>query len=161
MPKNYPGWKILSTSQPIDTENPNAFRPAPSVMSTAVTPENVSENFLIFFWEPTDPTSQYYVYMHFCEVEVLVNQTREFNISQNGKFFIGPVVPDYLYSKTAFSAVPVSGARIEYIIYQTERSTLPPILNAIEIYMVKTSSQLLTDEDDGMLNLLNNFTLFT
>ncbi|KAK9231894.1 hypothetical protein WN943_022135 [Citrus x changshan-huyou] len=149
MPKNYPGWKKLSTSLPIDAENPNAFRPAPAVMSTAVTSENVSENFLIVFWEPTDPASQYYVYMHFCEVEVLLaNQTREFNITQNGKFYIGPIVPTYLYTTTALSSVPVSGARIEYIINATERSTLQPILNAMEIYMVKNSSQLLTDEDD-------------
>lgn len=163
MPKNYPGWKKLSTSLPIDAENPNAYRPAPAVMSTAVTSENVSENFLIFFWEPTDPASQYYVYMHFCEVEVLLaNQTREFNITQNGKFYIGPIVPTYLYTTTALSSVPVSGARIEYIINATERSTLQPILNAMEIYMVKNSSQLLTDEDDGMLNsnILNNLKHF-
>ncbi|TXG68712.1 hypothetical protein EZV62_003647 [Acer yangbiense] len=149
MPKNFLGWKILSTSLPIDkSENPNTIRPSPAVMGTAVTPENVSES-LSMSWDPPNPTSKYYVYMHFAEVEILVNQTREFNISQNGKFFFGPLVPDYLFSTTVYNVKPASGEKILFSMERTARSTLPPIINAIEMYMVQEISQSTTDQNDG------------
>ncbi|KAK0595704.1 hypothetical protein LWI29_009220 [Acer saccharum] len=148
MPKNFLGWKILSTSLPIDkSENPNFIRPSPAVMGTAVTPENVSES-LSLTWDPPNPTSKYYVYMHFAEVEILVNQTREFNISQNGKFFFGPLVPDYLLSTTVYNVKPARGEKILFSMERTARSTLPPIINAIEIYMVQEISQSTTDQND-------------
>lgn len=151
MPKNFQGWKILSTSLTIDAENPNIFRPSPAVMNTAVTPENISES-LIMFWDPPNPTSKYYVYLHFAEVELLVNQTRELNVSDlSGKFGGKPFSPDYLYSTTNNNVVPLIGERIQITISKTSRSTLPPILNAIEMYIVQDSSQLQTDPNDGMI----------
>ncbi|KAK0598371.1 hypothetical protein LWI29_034055 [Acer saccharum] len=152
MPKNFEGWKILSTSLTIDAENPNIFRPSPAVMNTAVTPENVSES-LSMFWDPPNPTSKYYVYLHFAEVELLVNQTRELNVSDlSGKFGGKPFSPDYLYSTTNYNVVPLIGERIQITISKTSRSTLPPILNAIEMYMVQDSSQLQTDPNDVVGN---------
>lgn len=152
MPKNFQGWKTLTTNLTIDAENPNIFRPAPAVMSTAVTPENESES-LIVFWDPPNPTSQYFVYLHFAEVEVLgVNQTRELNVSDlTGRFRAKSVVPDYLYSQTLYNGLPLFGERIQITIAKSSGSTLPPILNAIEMYMVQNSSQMETEPNDGKI----------
>ncbi|KAH7565683.1 hypothetical protein JRO89_XS09G0246000 [Xanthoceras sorbifolium] len=76
-------------------------------MRTAVTPENVSES-LTVFWDPPNPTSKYYVYLHFAEVELLVNQTREFNITQNGKFLL-----DLLFLITYIQQLSIMSNRYE------------------------------------------------
>ena len=39
--------------------------------------------------------------------------------------------------------------RYEVLIFKTESSTLPPILNAVEIYSVKNLLQSETDQQDG------------
>ncbi|KAL5581640.1 hypothetical protein UlMin_014082 [Ulmus minor] len=100
--------KILSTSPTIDANAYSAFYPL-AVMETVVTPDN-SSNPLEFSWQPDNPTSKFYVYMHFAEVEKLqANETREFNISQNGVYWVGPVDLSHLYVTMAYSQQPVSG----------------------------------------------------
>ncbi|XWS12023.1 hypothetical protein CRYUN_Cryun37aG0054800 [Craigia yunnanensis] len=137
---NFPGCKTLSTSLAIDARDNNGYQLASAVMSTAHTPINASIR-LGFHWEPTDPKAKYFVYMHFAEVEELkANEIREFNITQNGKFLYAPVVPEYLYTNTLYTTEPVSGDNIQYWLERTNRSTLPPILNALEVFMVKDFS---------------------
>ncbi|RVW51965.1 LRR receptor-like serine/threonine-protein kinase IOS1 [Vitis vinifera] len=83
-PYNSSKWAVLSTSLTIDANSRNRYQPPSIVMRTAATPLNAGEH-LEFSWEPSDPTTQFYVYMHFAEVEELkVNQSREFNIFLNG-----------------------------------------------------------------------------
>ncbi|XP_022724152.1 LOW QUALITY PROTEIN: putative leucine-rich repeat receptor-like protein kinase At2g19210 [Durio zibethinus] len=147
-PVNFPNRKTLSTSLAIDARRNNGYLPGSAVMSTAHTPINASQPYE-FYWEPTDPQAKYFVYMHFAEVEVLKeNEIREFNVTQNGEFLYGPVVPEYLYTNTLYSTVPVSGDSIEFGLERTNRSTHPPILNALEIFMVKDFSQTQTDPKD-------------
>ncbi|XVF86733.1 hypothetical protein PTKIN_Ptkin18bG0065900 [Pterospermum kingtungense] len=147
-PSNFPNSKVLSTSLAIDARDNNGYLPASAVMSTALTPINASKP-LGFYWEPTDPKAKYFVYMHFAEVEELKdNEIREFNITQNGELFHGPVVPEYLYTNTLYSVVPVSGNYIEFWLERTNRSTLPPILNALEVFMVKDFLESQTDPED-------------
>lgn len=134
----------------MDANALTTFYPPSSVMETAVAPVNSSVS-LDFYWTPENPTSKFYVYMHFAEVEELQpNQTREFNITQNGEYFIGPISPSYLYSTTAYSVYPVSGDKIQYSIFRTPKSTLPPILNGLEVYMALETTESQTDEQDGI-----------
>ena len=103
-----------------------------------------------------DTTSKLFVYMHFSELEVLLpNQSRQFNISLNGQYLHGPVVPEYLAATTVYSTYIMSGeqGRYEFSIYKAEKSTLPPILNAIEFYTVEQFLQSETDQVDGELFL--------
>uniref|UniRef100_A0A7N2N8B6 non-specific serine/threonine protein kinase n=1 Tax=Quercus lobata TaxID=97700 RepID=A0A7N2N8B6_QUELO len=58
------------------------------------------------------------------------------------------VVPNYLYSTTIYSTVPVRGPKLKFSINKTENSTLPPILNAMEVYIVKDFFQAPTDQED-------------
>ncbi|PNX59944.1 leucine-rich repeat receptor-like protein kinase at2g19210-like protein, partial [Trifolium pratense] len=129
-------------------------------MSTAVTPVNVNAP-LQFHWDADDVNDQYYRYLHFNEVEKLNgNETREFNSTVNNRvypFFIES--PEYRVSDTIFSSKPLTGAKKYQIsLFKTEISTLPPILNAIEIYKVKDFSESETQQDD--VNAITNIKNF-
>lgn len=151
-PRNFDGWTKLSTSLSIESESYNEYQPPSVVMRTAVRPKNDSSP-LIFTWKAENATSEYYLYMHFAELEELkANQSRSFNITVNGKSFSEYVVPDYLYATTVYRTSALKIVE-EYTvsIFKTENSTLPPILNAVEIYSVKNLLQSETDQEDGML----------
>ncbi|KAL5757666.1 hypothetical protein ACOSP7_020277 [Xanthoceras sorbifolium] len=121
-----------------------------AVMRTAAIPAYSTNDSLAFYWEPNNPQSKYYVYLHFNDVrEVNFNLTREMNIYENGDLWYGPFAPYYFSSRTLFSRIPSSGEKIEFYIKKTENSTLPPILNAFEIYMaINEFPQLLTNQQD-------------
>lgn len=118
-------------------------------MRTAVIPAG-ERNYLRHFWQPRNPGSKYYFYFHFAEIESKsINQTRELSIYTNGEEFYGPLSLEYLDLHTISSMRPDSGKRIEFSIEETEKSTLPPILNAFEIYEEKELSQSLTEQQDS------------
>ena len=123
-------------------------------MSTASTPINVSAPLELNWNSQNATSSQYYVYMHFAEVVNLkANQSRSFNVTVNGKFFYGPIVPQYLYTSTVYSTSILAIAQnYDLLISKTKSSTLPPILNALEIYSIRDLSKPGTNQQDGMLS---------
>lgn len=140
----------MSASLSADLLSQNDYKPPAIVMSTAATPVNQSAP-MFLTWNPTDATDQFYVYMHFNELQVLeANETRSFNITQNGDLFYQNLVPKYQSTTTVYSRSAVSGESIQYVLEMTEDSTLPPIINGIEIYMVKDFPLSETDQSDGM-----------
>ncbi|KAJ0006969.1 hypothetical protein Pint_29503 [Pistacia integerrima] len=146
-PYNFNKGSNLSTTLTVDANVSNSYHPAQIVMRTAVKPTNESVP-LNFYLETDDPNSQFYVYMHFAEIEKLkANESREFNISLNGKHWYGPFSPDYLKTTTVFSPAALNGI-YNFSIVKTRNSTHPPIINAIEIYTVKELLQLQTDQQD-------------
>ncbi|XP_061356610.1 probable LRR receptor-like serine/threonine-protein kinase At1g05700 [Gastrolobium bilobum] len=150
----------LSTALSPDELSLNEYKPPAVVMSTAITPDNASAP-LNFSWDPNNVNDQYYIYMHFNEVEKLAaNETRAFNITMNGKLFYGPMVPAYRSTNTIFSRSALTRAtRYQFSLFQTETSTLPPIINALEIYTVKDFSQSETEQDDvdAITNIKNSY----
>ncbi|XP_031268890.1 putative leucine-rich repeat receptor-like protein kinase At2g19210 [Pistacia vera] len=149
-PQSNPDLKILSPSITADTRDldSSTFQAPISVMSTAVTPENADEN-LNFSWEIGDPNSRYYSYKYFAEVEFFDNQTREFDIYENGDLKSKAVSPSYLLTETTYTTKPFAGEKLELQIRKTQSSDLPPIINAIEIYKVKDSSRSQTLQTDA------------
>ncbi|KAF2586977.1 hypothetical protein F2Q70_00034281 [Brassica cretica] len=140
--------KILNTSLTIDETNHNGFRPASIVMRTAISPGNES-NPLKLTWSPDDPRSKFYVYMHFAEVQKLQsNETREFDIYVNDDLLAENFRPFYLFTDTRSTSEPVGRTENEIVIRKTDLSTLPPIINAIEIYQINEFLQLPTDQQD-------------
>ncbi|KAL5824495.1 hypothetical protein ACOSQ3_020558 [Xanthoceras sorbifolium] len=137
-------WTSISTSLPVSPES-GWYQPS-AVMSTAVVPASDSDS-LTLSWE-TSNGSQYYVYMHFSELQHLINnQTRQMYIYENGKLWYG--LPWFLYYLSAASVASTSPmSNLEFSINKTEESPLPPMLNAIEIYQVKEFPQLLTNQKD-------------
>nr|XP_023890009.1 LRR receptor-like serine/threonine-protein kinase IOS1 [Quercus suber] len=149
-PFNYNSSTTLSTSLLIDSQSNNYYQPPSIVMSTASTPINVSAPLELNWNSQNATSSQYYVYMHFAEVVNLkANQSRSFNVTVNGKFFYGPIVPQYLYTSTVYSTSILAIAQnYDLLIFKTKSSTLPPILNALEIYSIRDLSKPGTNQQD-------------
>ncbi|XP_024022548.1 LRR receptor-like serine/threonine-protein kinase IOS1 isoform X1 [Morus notabilis] len=158
VPYNIDEWKDITTSQTVDSEND--FQPPHVVMNNAAMPANKSAPFRLIF-ELLDPSTKYYLYMHFAELQQLKpNESRAFNINVNGRFLYGPLVPTYLLLTTVYSASPITGeVNYTFTLDKLENSTLPPIVNAIEIYALVGVSQLETDQDDvdAMVNIKSNY----
>lgn len=153
MPYNFLNYKIISTSSTVDSGGSNSYNLPRIVMSTAITTYNASDP-LEFHWVPEDPSTKYHIFLHFADLEKLqANQLREFNIYQNGNYLHGPFSPDYLQSTTLSSISPMSGDDIAFSLSKTNASNLPPILNALEIYIVLDTSQSRTDEQDSMCSI--------
>lgn len=150
-PYAYPQWQQITTPRTIDEDGYNDYQLPSIVMRSAATPKNKSEPLLIDLVHE-DSTSKFYMYMHFAELEELqANQSRQFNISFNGNHLYGPVVPSYRHTTTAYTTSALTGEKLQFSIHKTENSTLPPILNAIEFYLVQDFSQSETEQADGKL----------
>ncbi|XVE88774.1 hypothetical protein DITRI_Ditri19aG0095800 [Diplodiscus trichospermus] len=144
-PQSFTGWNQTNTSYAIDSDGHNDFQPPASVMRTAATPKNDSQPIDILL-DPDNSTAQFYVYMHFAEVQELQdNEYRKFNISLNGNLWFGPFIPDYLSTTTIYNPSALTGGQYQFSIYKADNFSLPPILNALEVYMVKVLFQSETD----------------
>lgn len=148
----------LSTAENVNTAN--SYRPPSSVMRTAIAPRNSSSP-LKLSWSPLDPTNEFYVYLHFAEVERLQNnQSRQFYVYlENQRWYNEIVTPPYLRLFTVLATGGSSKATFNYSLVKTENSTLPPIINAMEVYMVKQFLQSQTDENDvlAMANIQSSY----
>ena len=122
-------------------------------MSTASTPINVSAP-LELEWDTEKATSEYYIYMYFAEVEKLkANQSRSFNITLNGKDWFEPFTPEYLRTSMVYTpSILEITQTYDFLFSKIENSTLPPIINALEIYSTIDLTQLGTDKQDGMFS---------
>ncbi|KAK1360239.1 putative BRASSINOSTEROID INSENSITIVE 1-associated receptor kinase 1 [Heracleum sosnowskyi] len=154
-------WTSTGVSTVLDINNLNDYRVPVDVLRTASGPDNVSEPFL-FSWITGDASDEFYMYVHFAEVEKLeANQSREFNIYINGaKWNQELVVPKYLEVTTYFDERPKTGnTQYTVSLNRTENSTHPPIINAYEIYSVKKISTSGTKETDvsAILNLKSKY----
>ncbi|KAL1811288.1 hypothetical protein ACET3Z_021353 [Daucus carota] len=154
-------WSSTGSRTQSDINNLNNYRVPENVLRTASGPDNVSEPFE-FSWDATSASDQFYVYLHFAEVvELQPNQSREFNIYLNEQlWYKGPFVPLYLEVNTVLSNSVVTGkTRYTISLKKTENSTLPPIINAYEIYSVKKFSDSGTNETDvsAILNIKSTY----
>ncbi|KAK2654557.1 hypothetical protein Ddye_014413 [Dipteronia dyeriana] len=148
-------WAKLSTSLPIDSATNNGFKPPSVVMKTAGTPVNASKS-MDFFLNIDDTTLQFYAYFHFAEIQKLqANESRELNISFNGVHLYGPFSPDYLTTTTVYTQSALTSGNYSFSILRTESSTLPSILNAVEIYSVREFLQSETEKKnvDAITNI--------
>ncbi|KAL0562306.1 hypothetical protein IC582_002758 [Cucumis melo] len=140
----------ISTTSTLKSDNYNSYNPAAIVMQSAATPKN-GRKYLSYSWNSSKESDQFYVFMHFAELEKLQsNQIREFNITYNGEYWDGPIVPDYLSTTTIYNTKPsvMSSLRHQLSFFPIENSTLPPIINGLEIYLVMEISELETNNGD-------------
>ncbi|KAM6583345.1 hypothetical protein CsatB_010347 [Cannabis sativa] len=140
-------WDSITTSQDVNNYE-NGYRVPLEVIMTAARPRNGSEA-LELKWNATDLSSEFYVFMYFAELEQLGrNQSRKFNVTWNGNPLFGPFVPRHLYTTVVSNSKALVGKEHRISIHKTKDSTLPPILNAVEIYMVKQKDELPTYSAD-------------
>jgi hypothetical protein len=131
------------------------FEVPTKVMQTAITPRNVSQN-IEFSWDPVpqpkDPTPGYIGILYFSELQRLpANAGRQFYVNLNGKpWYPKAYKPMYLISDAIYNSNPYRGlAHYNISINATANSTLPPIINAVEVFSVISTTNVGTDSQDG------------
>uniref|UniRef100_A0A7N1A3L7 non-specific serine/threonine protein kinase n=1 Tax=Kalanchoe fedtschenkoi TaxID=63787 RepID=A0A7N1A3L7_KALFE len=154
--KRIQGTTYLSSNESVVTSN--GYQPPQPVMRTALTSSNPTSN-LNFSVAADLSTDKYYFYMHFAELQNLtgLNQTRQFNIFLNNNLFFGPITPVYRSTITVLSVDPQSAQQFNFSLRRTANSTLPPMLNAFEVYKLNPLSQAATDATDvGAVNSIKS-----
>ncbi|KAG6530390.1 probable LRR receptor-like serine/threonine-protein kinase At1g05700 [Zingiber officinale] len=142
-------WNDVSTDSTVENLSEDLFE-VPSVgMQTAVTPINSSS--LVLAWDPSPGHfNQFFPILHISEIFDLTgtNQSRQFNICVNG-FLAYIMTPPYLYSDAVYSLVPLPSFPTYNISLEAlSNSTLPPILNAFELYMTMSNTSVPSDVGD-------------
>ncbi|KAG7541022.1 Malectin-like domain [Arabidopsis thaliana x Arabidopsis arenosa] len=141
-------WNSIITSAYIDVFQ-NGYWPPDEVIKTAASPTN-DDDPLELFWTSYDPNARFYAYLYFAELETLENnETRKIKILWNGS----PVSktsfePSSKYSVTFSNPRAFTGKDHWISIQKTADSTLPPILNAIEIFTAQSLDEFYTITDD-------------
>ncbi|XP_021890268.1 probable LRR receptor-like serine/threonine-protein kinase At1g05700 [Carica papaya] len=141
------GLVSLSTSQKVNSLDNSMYKPPSTVMQTAITNVN-NKSFLVANWVRDDPSSKFYAYFHFAEIEELQgNQSREFNIYVNGILTYGSVILTHLETKT-FNFSAMKGRWFDVFMNESGSSTLPPLINAFEVYLADELLQSPTNAED-------------
>ncbi|XP_062088378.1 probable LRR receptor-like serine/threonine-protein kinase At1g51810 [Humulus lupulus] len=128
-----------------------------TVMNTAYTRNrNSTDDIIIECDISSRPTERYFLYIHLAELEQLdETETREFNIYVNNNLWYQNEVPKYLIQSTIYSTIndtEVEGGvpKLRILFRKAEKSSLPPLINAIEVYVQKELSLTETNQMDGM-----------
>lgn len=132
MPSN-PTWKNISTASPIDLAS-NYAVPSP-VIQTAIEAVSTNTTLTLYTWRDQGSNGyEYKVYMHFADFQN--SQLRQFNISFN-------TLRDDQYSPPYLAPFVVSNngwyrsndGEYNITLQATTASKLPPMINAIELYI--------------------------
>ncbi|CBI36025.3 unnamed protein product, partial [Vitis vinifera] len=117
-------WDTLEAAYEISSLSHSEYKLPMSVMMDAVIPVDISEPWNFSLDLDDDPSQNLYIYMHFAEVQKLrEGDIREFTVSLNEDDSWGGGEP-------------------------TNRSTLPPLINAMEVYKIKDFAQSSTKQGD-------------
>ncbi|URE19861.1 receptor-like serine threonine-protein kinase [Musa troglodytarum] len=120
-----------------------------AVMQTAAVPRN--SNKLEFYWDFAGsgaPVNEFYANLLFSEL--LPNTLRAFNIYLNGRSLDNNYTPPALVSDAIDNGnQPLTPSpRYQWVLNSTNPSSLPPILNALEVYTLMYLKNNLTNSDD-------------
>ncbi|KAF2931738.1 hypothetical protein DAI22_05g233300 [Oryza sativa Japonica Group] len=148
-------WTVISTTTMVQNIENDIFEAPSRVMQTAITPRNASGN-IEFAWDaytqPKDPTPGYIANFYFTEVQLLPsNALRQFYINLNGRLVYNEsYTPLYLYADLIYEKKPfLRYPEYNISINATSNSTLPPIINAIEVFSVMPTINVATDSEDA------------
>ncbi|XXG57249.1 hypothetical protein AAC387_Pa03g4456 [Persea americana] len=155
-------WSPFTTS--FGVTNPNVvFQPPSKVMMTAVRPVNESDA-LYYNWAVDDLSLQLQVYMHFAELEQLnATQKREFNVCCGDNLCYNSTIrPEYLITTTVEPPQPLTGqSQYACTFKQTSNSNRPPILNAVEVFVIRQYNEPPTRDQDveAILDIKSSYQL--
>ncbi|KAL1209213.1 Receptor-like protein kinase [Cardamine amara subsp. amara] len=141
-------YTVVTTTLSVNTTN--GYDPPQGAMASAVT--HVNDNGTLKFpWNLTDSTTRFHIYLHFAELQTLLaNETREFNVLLNGNIFYGPFSPRKLSIETMItkpeSTLTCEGGNCLLQLVKTAKSTLPPLINALELFDVVEFPQSETNQ---------------
>ncbi|ESQ51383.1 hypothetical protein EUTSA_v10016227mg [Eutrema salsugineum] len=144
----------VNTTRNVTSSNPFAVPDA--VSRSAISPRNSSRP-LSFFLSPDEKSEKVSVYFHFAEIQALnANETREFDILLDGIAIHSAYSPKVLQSETKYNISPqkCSLSSCDLDLVRTQRSTLPPLINAIEAF--KVLEFLYADTNQNDVNAMKN-----
>ncbi|KAF8045826.1 hypothetical protein N665_4364s0001 [Sinapis alba] len=127
-------WTEITTDLSVNISN--GYNPPQVVMASASTPISAFAAWN-FTWILSPSTTQFYIYMHFAEIQALqANETREFSVLVNGNPINESYSPKTLSTETLSYSKPqqCEDERCIVELLRTSKSTLPPLMNALEIY---------------------------
>ncbi|CAH8311645.1 unnamed protein product [Eruca vesicaria subsp. sativa] len=159
-PYNFGNWSQISTNQTVNVNND--YQPPEIAMVTASVPTDPDAPMNISL-VGVDRTVQFYVFMHFAEIQELKpNETREFNIMYNGKHIYGPFTPLNFTTSSVFTPtefVADANGQYTFSLQKTGNSTLPPLLNGMEVYLVNLLPEQDTDskEVNAMMHIKSGY----
>ncbi|KAK1699246.1 hypothetical protein QYE76_015943 [Lolium multiflorum] len=116
-------------------------------MQRAAMPRKVTENKIEITWDsqplPNDPSPGYFVVLHFAELRLLRGTAlRQFYVRFNGELLYPEAyTPGYLISGALYNTAPVRSSEFIVSIEATPASTRPPLLNAMEIFTVMSTTK--------------------
>ncbi|KAK9282392.1 hypothetical protein L1049_005309 [Liquidambar formosana] len=155
--ENFEPWNPISTQSTIDTNDDFYYVPE-QVLRTAAQTSNSSIP-LSFYWGGFDDTFKYYIYFHFADFRDLGDgQVREFYVSLNDNTYTlaKPIKLEYLSPLTpSVLNMSVKDTKLSFSLRATNESTVPPILNAFEIFRLRMLLVKRTDAEDGTFGWKN------
>ncbi|CAM0953447.1 unnamed protein product [Alopecurus aequalis] len=147
----YPDSRNISTRIKVQI-NDDEFQPPQAVMQTAIMARKVTDNIEVTLdLQSTPDRSLGYVDVkYFSELQqVPSNGLREFNIYWNDvKTWTAYSPPDHVDGYT-FTTEPYQTGQYRLSINATANSTLPPMINAIELFAVISTTTVGTDHRDA------------
>ncbi|CAM0879037.1 unnamed protein product [Alopecurus aequalis] len=147
-PDNRIDWAEIKTDLVV-TNADDPFDTPTAVAQTAITPRNARSNIEFSLPLSASPLNLIYI-MHFSELNLLTgNASRQFDINVNGKPWRQAYKPFFLVSSVIFNIEPTEYSQFNVSISALASSTLPPIINAIELYSVISTTNLSTDAQDA------------
>ncbi|KAK3135027.1 hypothetical protein QOZ80_5BG0413720 [Eleusine coracana subsp. coracana] len=151
-------WLEVSTAEVVNGVFGSNFEMPSVVMQTAVT-ARVSKS-IEFSWdaEPSHvyPDPGYICMLHFAELQHLnSNASRQFSITINGHVWYSLYRPYSFTSDTVYSKLPQHGStKYNISIKAAANSTLPPIINAGEVFSVISTANVRTDVQDAKRDVI-------
>ncbi|TVU49664.1 hypothetical protein EJB05_00988, partial [Eragrostis curvula] len=146
-------WTNITTTATVDVSNISSFDKPTDILQIAATPVNGTR--IDVTWGPdsfiNNPNTTYLLILYFAELDGLQsNVLRHFDIlvdntTRNGN---QGFTPKYLSAEVVKRMVQGSGQHT-FSLVATPDSTLPPILNALEIYSVKPMTEVATNDADA------------
>ncbi|XP_059315180.1 uncharacterized protein At1g24485-like [Lycium ferocissimum] len=156
-----PGNSLVSlTSDATDIDTTHEDQPPQEVLQNAISTANIS-NFVTLNMRflPIDNVP-IYMNMYFSEVTQLgPNQTRSFRIFKDTESFSDPILPPYGSFTQLFVSNLTVSPNTTFSIVPTTNSTLPPLINALEIFIVGDALTDGTNSQDveSLVSLQNEF----
>ncbi|XBH82256.1 hypothetical protein VPH35_070947 [Triticum aestivum] len=144
-------WDEISTEMKVDIGD-DQFQPPQAVMQTAITPKNFSSNIeftMDLQSSPSDRSLGYIEMMYFSELKSLPNNTlRQYTIYRNGEETTTAYTPPYLDDGYTYSTEPFHASQYLLSINATANSTMPPIINALELFSIIPTTTYGTNSQD-------------
>ncbi|TVU49677.1 hypothetical protein EJB05_01003, partial [Eragrostis curvula] len=150
---NDPAWTNITTTATVDISNVSNFDKPNKILQGAATPKNGTR--IDFTWS-SDPdlnndNATYLLLLYFAELQRLPsNALRQFDILVDNATWNGSqrYTPNYLSAEVVKTMVQGSSQHAVSLV-ATPDATLPPILNAFEIYSVNPMTEISTNNADA------------